>query len=119
MNHNETTDILFRYSKGEINLEAANEALEAAGSNLRLVPGKNELTPAEIAETITGDSPADANGAGLLDTGTGTLDKVFVLDGELEEPVNEVREDGSTTMTAYVIIGGKRYEVRGDILADC
>lgn len=119
MNHNETIDILYRYSKGEINLDAANEALEAAGSDLRLVPGKNELTPDEIAATVTGDTPADANGVGLLDTGTGTLDKVFVQDGELAEPVNEIQEDGTTTMTAYVIIGGKRYEARGDILADC
>jgi len=104
-------EIILKYTSGEATLEETNAALEAAGINLRLDPGKNELTEAEIAETVAGETPAEANGMGLLDTGTGCLDKVLVVDGKLVD--NDVGE-----MYALCIIGGKVYHVNGDTLVE-
>jgi len=108
---NEINEILSKYTSGEATLEETNAALEAAGINLRLDPGKNELTEAEIAETVAGETPAEANGMGLLDTGTGCLDKVLVVDGKL--PTADCGE-----MPALCMIGGKTYHVHGDTLTD-
>ena len=56
---------------------------------------------------------------GLMDTGTGTLDKVEIADGHLVGgPINEVQPDGSVNMAAYVYFNGHRYAVRGDALAE-
>ena len=107
----ETKEAILKYTSGEATLEETNAALEAAGINLRLDPGKNELTEAEIAETVAGETPAEANGMGLLDTGTGCLDKVLVVDGKLVD--NDVGE-----MYALCIIGGKVYHVNGDTLVE-
>lgn len=104
-------EIILKYTSGKATLEETNAALEAVGINLRIELGKNELTEAEIVETITGDTPAEANGMGLLDTGTGTLDKVYVEDGKLVD--NDVGD-----MYALCIIGGKVYHVQGDTLVE-
>lgn len=119
MKHPEMSDILRKYTKGEITLEEANAALEDAGATFRLAPGQHELTAEDLAETTGGECAEEANGWGLLDTGTGSMEKVEVVDGKLAEAINQVQADGSTNMAAYVLIGGKRYEVKGDTLADC
>ena len=111
MNVNE---IMKKYTAGELEAEEANRALAKARAGFRLEPGKNVITDEERRQTVVGYYPEQANGWGLLDTGTGTSDKVRVIEGRLPHPVNEVREDGSTTMLAYVTICGKTYEVRGD-----
>ena len=109
--------IINQYTKGEITPEEANAALKEAGVGFHFEPGQNTLTPEEIAETRVGDGPEDATGWGLLDTGTGSLDKVHVEHGMFTGgAINQVREDGPTTMTAYVHIGGYTYEVYGDAL---
>ena len=108
---NEINDILSKYTSGEATLEETNAALEAAGINLRIELGKNKLTEAEIAETVVGETPAEANGMGLLDTGTGTPDKVRVENGKLVD--NDVGE-----MYALCIIGGKVYHVEGNTLTE-
>lgn len=107
----ETNEAILKYTRGESTLEETNAALEAAGSGFRIDPGKNELTEAEIAETSVGETPAEANGMGLLDTGTGTLDKVYVEDGKLVD--NDVGE-----MYALLLIGGKVYHVEGNTLTE-
>ena len=104
-------EILSKYTTGEITLEQANADLRDAGSDLYLDPERNILTPSEIEETVTGETPADACGMGLLDTGTGSLDKVFVEDGKLVD--NDCGD-----MDALLLIGGKTYHVQGDTLAD-
>lgn len=104
-------EILSKYTTGEITLEQTNINLEAAGSDLYLDPERNLLTQSEIKETVTGDTPAEACGMGLLDTGTGSLDKVFVEDGKLVD--NDCGD-----MHAECIIGGKTYHVQGDTLTD-
>ncbi len=111
-------EILREYTSGEADLEDTNAALTEAGASFHLDPERNKLTAEELNATYTGVTPASASGWGLLDTGTGTLDKVKVMDGVLDYAVNEVQADGSTNMTAYVSIGGKRYEVFGDRLGE-
>ena len=80
---NEINEILSEYTTGGITLEKANAELAAAGSSTYLDPEKNVLTKDEIEETVVRESPAEACGTGLLDIGTGCLDKVFVADGKL------------------------------------
>ena len=103
-------EILSKYTTGEITLEQTNINLKDAGSNLYLDPERNILTQSEIEETITGETPAEACGMGLLDTGTGSLDKVLVEDGKLV--------DNNGDMHALLLIGGKTYHVQDDTLMD-
>ena len=79
-------------------------------------PGKNVLTDEDIRTTTVDYYPEQANGYGLLETGTGSMEKVHVTAGVLDYPINEVQPDGSTNMLAYVYICGKRFEVFGDKL---
>lgn len=111
-------EILRRYTAGEETPEDVNAALEAAGAGFRLTPGRNELTDQDRRETVAGYYPEQAAGFGLLDTGTGSMEKVRVTGGTLEFPVNEVLPDGSTNMRAFVLIAGRRYEVMGRRLAE-
>jgi len=104
-------EILSKYTTGEITLEQANADLKDAGSDLYLDPERNLLTQDEIEETVAGETPDEAYGIGLLDTGTGSLDKVFVEDGKLVD--NDCGD-----MTALLLIGGKTYHVQGDTLVD-
>jgi hypothetical protein len=103
------TDIIRKYSIAEATLEETNAALEIAGANVRLNPEKNTLTEDELAVTFAGDTPETVGGWGLLDSGTGTLDKVHVVEGQL---VNCNMGESF----AMVFIGGKAYEVKGDTL---
>ena len=59
---------------------------------------------------MIGETPAEVNGWGLLDSGTGTLDKVRVKDGQL------VGCDMGDAF-AMVFVGGKTYEIKGTALA--
>lgn len=103
---NNIEKILRDYTEGTATLEEANAALKAAHASFHLNPEKNTITEAERATH------------GLLDTGTGTMNKVRVVDGHLEHAVNEVQKDGSVNMLAYVYFGGKRYQVRGTDLVE-
>lgn len=99
------TEIINDYTKGEATLEETNAALKEAGTDLYLDPYKNALTAEEIFATKA-ESAETATGWGLLDTGTGSLDKVEVKNGVLQNA-----DLGDTY--ALVLIGGKRYEVKG------
>lgn len=110
--------IIRDYTSGREDLEATNAALKEAGAGFGFRPGQNAITAEEAAQTVTGDTPADASGYGLLFTGTGTPEKVKVTGGKLEFPVNQVLEDGSVNSYAQVIIGGMCYNVKGDTLVD-
>ncbi len=110
-NISEINRVIAKHTAGEATVEETNAALRELGSNLRLNPGKNALTAEDIAETVVGGTPAEVCGAGLLDTGTGTLDKVYVKDGKLVD--NDVGE-----MYALLLIGGKVYRVEGDALTE-
>lgn len=115
---NNINEILKDYTTGEADLEKTNAALREAGAGFSLQPGQNEITEADRRETVVGYYPHQANGYGLLDTGTGSMEKVPVKEGRLPFAVNEVQPDGGTNMTAYFIICGRVYEVFGDTLGE-
>ena len=100
-------EILQKYTAGKMTLEQANAEL----SGIKLNPGKNILTEKEKRATTVGYYPDQVNGWGLLDTGTGSLDKVEVRGGKL---VN----GGMGEAFALCIIAGKSYEVKGDTLVE-
>ncbi len=89
-------EIIRDYTTGEKTLEEANEALAALPGGLYIDPQKNVIKPGE------------ENAYGLLDTGTGSLDKVRVKGGKLVYSVGN--------MPARVYFKGKCYEVKGDTL---
>ena len=100
-------DILCAYTQGFASLEQTNKDLKTADAGFHLDPSKNELTPEEIAETRT--CPV-VEGWGLLDSGTGSLDKVQVLGGELLHGMGDA--------FALLFIGGKRYKVHDTSLEE-
>ena len=101
-------EILSKYTNGEKTLEETNAALKDAGAGFHLNPEKNVLTEDEIKNGT----------AGLLDSGTGSLDKVQIVNGELKYAVNTVMADGTTNEKAFVLMGGKTYEVFGTKLVE-
>ena len=105
-------DIINGYTKGEASLEEANAELEKEGYPLTLNPARNTLTAEELAETSLGENPpATINGYGLMDHGVGCMEKVRVVDGRTVDcDMGQER--------AYVYIGGKKYELKGDTLVD-
>lgn len=109
--------IIEKYTAGKASLNDTNAALKAAGAGFHLDPTQHTFTPADLLATKA-PSAAEANGWGLLDTGTGSLEKVRVIEGKLPHAVNEVRPDGSVNMLAYVIIAGKTFPVKGDTLTE-
>lgn len=113
-------EIVKDYTTGEADLEATNAALEEAGAGFSLRPGQNALTEEDRRQTVVGYYPEQASGYGLLATGTGSMEKVHIVDGRLDHAINKVLDlpDKTTNMTAYVIICGKTYEVFGDTLEE-
>lgn len=111
-------EIVRDYTAGETDLKTTNAALAEAGAEFSLRPGQSEISDEDRRATSVGYYPEQANGYGLLDTGTGSMEKVRVTTGRLDFAVNEVQPDGSTNMTAYVIICGRTYEVFGGTLGE-
>lgn len=83
--------IISDYTAGEMTLEEANAALTEIKAGVLLDPAKNVIGPGE------------EDRFGLLDTGTGTLDKAEVRDGRLVYGVGSMR--------ALFCWRGKWYEV--------
>lgn len=103
------TNIIRAYTIGEATLEDTNVALKEAGASVYLDPDKNVITDEERAATVIGNTPAEVNGWGLLDSGTSSYDKVRVENGRL------MNCDMGESF-AMVFIGGKTYEVKGTVL---
>lgn len=82
-------EIIQSYTAGELTLEEAKAALLEIGDDTVL-----------DAEAITAD---EAGRFGLLDTGTGSLDKVEVRDMELLHPIGP--------MKGVCFLDGKAYDV--------
>lgn len=93
------TEIIRAYTAGEKTLEDTNAALKEVGADLYLDPARNEIKPEEVGHY------------GLLDTGTGSLDKVKVENGHL---VNVDCGD----MYALCILADKVYRVDGTKLTE-
>lgn len=111
MKNTNIEETIRKYSAGELTLEDANARLKDAGAPIHLDPQRNVLTEADKRATTIGYYPDQANGWGLLDSGTGTLDKVEVQSGKL------VNMDCGE-MYALCIIAGKTYHVKGDTLTE-
>ena len=99
-------EILQDYTSGKTPVDETNAALAAAEAGYHLAPGRNTLTEEEIRKTTVGTYPDMANGWGLLDTGTGTLDKVEIRNGKLVDTDLGI-------MPGQVIIAGRQYWVDG------
>ena len=104
-------EIIGKYTNGEATLEETNQALRDAGSMVTLEPGRNELTEEEIRATTIGQYPDMANGWGLLDTGTGSFDKVEVRNGKLVST-------GCGIMKAMICMAGRWYYIDDKTLCD-
>ena len=104
-------EIISKYTAGDATLEATNTALEEVGANFHLNPQKNVLSEEEKRATTIGYYPEQANGYGLLDTGTGSLDKVKIKDGKL------VNCDCGI-MYALVSMAGRTYHGKGTTLVE-
>ena len=108
---NNINETMSKYTAGEITLEQANEELKKAEAGFHLDPNKNVITEAEKRQTVVGYYPEQANGFGMLDSGTGTMDKVQVKDGHL------VGCDCGDSYALY-IIAGRIYQVKGTELVE-
>ena len=104
-------EIILDYTSGKAGLPETNEALKPAGSDLHLNPDRNKLTEEEMRGTTVGYYPDQANGYGLMDHGVSCMEKVHVVNGKTVD-VNMGAE------TACVYIAGKKYELKGDTLAE-
>ena len=109
--HMTVNEILEKYTKGEMTLPEANEALKEAGAGFTLNPDRNTITQEEFLATTAGDTPDTVNGYGLMDHGVGCLEKVHVVDGKTPD-VNMGEE------IAFVHIAGRVYELKGDTLVE-
>ena len=103
-----TIEILKKYTAGAATLDETNDALKEAGAGFHLEQCRHKLTNDEKQATFVGELP-EVRGFGLLDTGTGTLDKVEVQEGRL---VNM----SCGNMPALCIIGGRIFNVEGSQL---
>ena len=104
-------EIMSKYTNGEAEIEDTNKALKQAGATFHLEPGKNDITESDMRATTIGHFPDQANGYGLLDTGTGSLDKVQVKDGKLVDC-------DCGDMYALFFIAGRMYHVDGSALTE-
>lgn len=93
------TEIISKYTIGEATLEDTNKALKAEEATFHLDPDRN---------TIADD---ERERFGLLDTGTGSLDKV-----EIEGMKLKNMDVGD--MYALCAFNGKTYKVKGTKLVE-
>lgn len=104
-------EILADYTAGKTTVEETNAALAEREAGYHLDPQKNVLTEEEMRASVVGYYPDQANGFGLLDSGTGTLDKAQVKNGEL------LHCDMGESYALFIICG-KTYKVKGKKLAE-
>lgn len=93
------TEIIGKYTAGEATLEDTNKALKEEGATFHLGPDRNTIADGERERF------------GLLDTGTGSLDKVEIKDMELAN-----MDCGD--MYALCTFNGKTYKVKGKKLVE-
>lgn len=92
-------EIIKAWEAGEKTLEEANTELK--GTGIYIDPKKNEIgegTGAVVCEDVN-----KINGFAMIDTGTTTLDKVEIINGQLKDSIGD--------MFALVLIGDSMFEV--------
>ncbi len=77
-------EIIKAEGNGDIDITTANKMLKEIGSKVKLVEGKNEITPAELAATVVSDDPTKVTGWGHMAHGIGSPEKMHVKDGKFE-----------------------------------
>lgn len=92
-------EIVKAWEAGEKTLEEANA--ELMGTGIYLDPKKQEIE--EGAGAVVCEDVNKINGFAMLDTGTGSLDKVEIKDGKLVHSMGD--------MFALVLIGDSMFEV--------
>jgi len=98
-NIKEVNRIIAKYTAGKATLDETNADLMQLGCDFRLDPKANAIQPDEVGLY------------GLLDTGTGTINKVRVEGGKLVDT-------NCGDMPALCMIKGKIYHVKGDTLTE-
>lgn len=106
-------EIIGKYTKGEATLPETNEALQEAEAGYHLDPERNMLTAEELAATTVGETPAEANGWGLMEHGASCMEKVRIIDGRTVAADTDMGCE-----LAFVFIGGKKYKLSGTELQD-
>jgi hypothetical protein len=108
------TEILNKYTDGTNTLEKTNELLAANGAGYTLDPDRNKITDEEAAAAVASvENAADfseISGYGLMDTGTGSKDKVSVLNGKVTNATGE--------QMAIVFIGGRVFRTACDVITE-
>ncbi len=102
-------EIIKAEGKGEITIEKANEMLKEIGSKVKLVEGKNEITPAELAATVVSDDPAKVTGWGHMAHGVGSPEKMHVANGKFDYDTGFDRGNG-----VVLYIKDRKYRVVHD-----
>lgn len=95
-----STEILNKYTNGQLSLQEANAALKECRAGFHLDPQRNYIHPGE------------KDLYGLLDTGTGSLDKVRV-----HTDLHLANADCGT-MPGICFFNGKMYRVHGAELGE-
>lgn len=108
------TEIINRYTNGELTLEEANAAL-AECSTLQLNPEKNVITEEEKAATVVSDDPMQVTGWGLMNHGIGSPEKMYVENGKFAYDTGFGL--GEHDPSAVLYIGGRVYHIEADHLA--
>ena len=116
--NNTINTIINGYTSGKVSVEETNKALANANAGFSFQPGKNALTADEIASTKVGKLPGDVTGYGLLSTGTGTMDKVHVVNGKVQGGAVNTVVNGKPNEYDLVYIGGQTWQVFGDQLGE-
>lgn len=92
-------EIIKAWEAGEMTLDEANAELK--GTGISIDPKKNEIE--EGTGAIVFEDVSKINGFAMLDTGTGSLDKIEIKDGKLAHSMGD--------MFALVLIGDSMFEV--------
>lgn len=108
------TEILNKYTDGTITLERTNELLTANEAGYIIDPNRNNITAEEAAAAVASVENAsdfsEISGYGLMDTGTGSKDKVSVLNGKVTNATGE--------QMAIVFIGGHVFRTAYDVITE-
>lgn len=115
---NDIADILFKYTTGEATLEETNDALKEAEAGFNLEPGRNEITPDEMALTTVGDTPEEAKakyGGKLYRVGI-TVPVDDESEKEFRNAVNSVINFFKETLTAVGSVAKSVFEGIGNVI---
>lgn len=104
-------EIITAEGNGKITIEEANKKLKEIGSSVQLVNGKNEISPAEAAETVVSDDIEKVCGWGHMFHGVGTAEKMHIKNGKFEYDTGFEKSNGVIFM-----IKDRKYRVIADYI---